>query len=166
MKKMFLIFTILILFGCSLQNELSESELTNSKLMELAKDHNLYYLQEWEYLTDPYEIIGWIKNHVVYKAEPYREDYWQDPEETLLLGTGDCEDFVILFMNIYYISTGIKTDMALVDMYEFFRDIGEGGDANHALVLLENNRTIDPQTGIYWNFSIKYIMYFDDIFLY
>lgn len=32
---------------------------------------------------------------IKYKAEPQGKDHWQNPSETIALGTGDCEDYAI-----------------------------------------------------------------------
>ncbi len=37
-----------------------------------------------------------VNKTITYKEEPEGEDHWQQPAETLSLGTGDCEDFAIL----------------------------------------------------------------------
>lgn len=41
-------------------------------------------------------VCEFINNKISYKAEG-EKDYWQSPKETLRLGTGDCEDVVLLF---------------------------------------------------------------------
>ncbi len=46
--------------------------------------------------TPPTQLNLAINRLVKYKAEPPGQDVWQKPSDTLLVGTGDCEDFAIL----------------------------------------------------------------------
>ena len=46
------------------------------------------------------EVMEYVHANIEYEAELDEEDYWQSPQETLELGTGDCEDFCILMMAI------------------------------------------------------------------
>jgi predicted transglutaminase-like cysteine proteinase len=48
------------------------------------------------------EIRDWVADNIDYKSdeEQWGEDYWQSSEETLLLRTGDCEDFSILLCSL------------------------------------------------------------------
>jgi len=41
------------------------------------------------------QVSIWIYINIVYQAD--KKEYWQSPNETLELRTGDCEDFAILF---------------------------------------------------------------------
>ncbi len=62
---------------------------------ERVKIDNLKY----ESLKSPKEISGWLRSNVVYRVdeEVYgKKDYWQTPKETIILGSGDCEDFAFL----------------------------------------------------------------------
>lgn len=45
-------------------------------------------------------ICSEVRRRVRYKAEPKGRDHWQKPEETLKLGTGDCDDFAILTLSM------------------------------------------------------------------
>jgi transglutaminase-like putative cysteine protease len=40
--------------------------------------------------------FGFVRDNVRYVIEPKGTDHWQAPEETLRLGTGDCEDYAFL----------------------------------------------------------------------
>lgn len=40
---------------------------------------------------------AWIKRRINYRREVKNKNYFQNPYETLKIGTGDCEDFAILF---------------------------------------------------------------------
>jgi len=48
------------------------------------------------------DIREWVAINIEYMSDEKRwgEDYWQTPEETLLYGTGDCEDFSILLCSL------------------------------------------------------------------
>jgi hypothetical protein len=45
------------------------------------------------------DLTIWIHNNIKYKSDG-KFDYWQTPEETMRLKTGDCEDMCILFQDI------------------------------------------------------------------
>lgn len=47
-------------------------------------------------LTELQEVNSLVNAYVVYKRDLEGNDYWQTPDETLLRGTGDCEDYAIL----------------------------------------------------------------------
>ncbi|MCK4809612.1 MAG: transglutaminase-like cysteine peptidase [Candidatus Omnitrophica bacterium] len=62
---------------------------------EKAKINNL----EYACLKSSEEISGWLRNNIVYKPDKEfypQKDYWQTPKETIILGSGDCEDFAFL----------------------------------------------------------------------
>ena len=49
-------------------------------------------------------VCEFISRNVSYKSEGDNKDYWQQPKETLKLGTGDCEDVVLLFAYLMRLS--------------------------------------------------------------
>lgn len=48
-------------------------------------------------IVDPATIMEQVHSSIAYKSDT--TDYWQLPDVTRSLGTGDCEDFCILFMD-------------------------------------------------------------------
>lgn len=56
--------------------------------------------------TRLYEANKAINEAIEYKVDP--EDVWQTPEETLSLGTGDCEDYALLKRAYVVNHMGIK----------------------------------------------------------
>jgi hypothetical protein len=129
MKKIFLIFIVVIEFlGCDIY--------IDKQFSDIAEGHTLYYLPEWKDLDTYPKIAKWINNHVNYKTESRYEHNWQNPEYTLQRGYGDCEDIALLFMNIYYVSTGNKMDLILVLLSN--KQIVKGGKIDHAMLLYQN----------------------------
>jgi transglutaminase-like putative cysteine protease len=60
-------------------------------------------VEEVPAFEDVTEASRWVKNNIEYAYDTEvwnRVDYWQFPEETLELRTGDCEDKAILLMAI------------------------------------------------------------------
>lgn len=106
------------------------------------------------------EVWYHTKNLLVYKYDT--DDYWQSPFESISLGTGDCEDYAILFLNILYYNYNIKGNIILVNHQS--RSVVAGGRINHCVVELPDGRQIDPQTGLQTNYTVKYRYTFDEVF--
>jgi transglutaminase-like putative cysteine protease len=54
-------------------------------------------------IPDWVEIRDWVSKNINYTLDSEvhaTEEYWQYPNETLTLGTGDCEDFSILLCSL------------------------------------------------------------------
>ena len=58
------------------------------------------------------QYMNYVSTPIIYTDDPH--DYWQLPEETWKLKTGDCEDYCILFM--YLVETRLNTRTQLVDI--------------------------------------------------
>ena len=69
---------------------------------------------------------------------------WQLPETTWKLKTGDCEDFAILTMYLFYKYTGIKGEILIL----------KNENSNHAVfgVIVENEYLYADQWGMSYNF--------------
>lgn len=53
----------------------------------------------WPKLKNTQEIAEWVKANITYNSDQNlhgERDYWQTPEETLVLRSGDCEDYAFL----------------------------------------------------------------------
>ena len=81
-------------------------------------------------------------------------DYWQSPNETVEIGTGDCEDFAILTMYLMNKYLGAKPQMVLVVLHE----AGPHYFAIHEGKIYDAGREFDQQ-----KYPMKYteIMRFD-----
>lgn len=122
MKKLIyiIILSSLLSFSCNQIIEKEDAKYTQYKL-------NL----DREFKNEQ-EIMMFIANNIEYKAEPKGQDYWQTPNETLELGTGDCEDFVILAVFLLKIKLNINS---------FFVTI-KAPMGNH-VILYKNNKYFD-----------------------
>ena len=88
-------------------------------------------LEDSEVMT----ICKWVSDNIPYKSDVI--DYWQAPEETLKLHTGDCEDHAILTASLLK-AHGYK--VVVRTGYYFFNN---GEDAYHAWVVLDKKYIID-----------------------
>lgn len=156
MKKISLLVIISCLsFSCSLYNDISDS-VYSSRIKKVA----VYYHEDFEDLHILNDIIKYIQTHVKYASE--EGDTWSTAEETLTRGYGDCEDFAILFMNIYYVVFGVESEMVLVDNRKI-EEVKEGY-VNHALVRLDNGKIISPRGGFTDITPVGYSYSFDELF--
>jgi hypothetical protein len=93
-------------------------------------------------IADWFNACNWVKDNIIYKKEI--GDYWQTPEETMQLKTGDCEDIAILIIAITYNKTKIKMDFVLVNtLYNI-------NTPNHAVCMVNylSNDYICEQNGV------------------
>lgn len=99
MKKVFLLFFIIILTNCTFNTD------------PLREERIQKYWIEFEYtLSNPVSIEGCsrcIKSIIKYKGGE-NPDCWQYPGITLEKREGDCEDIGILFLAVVYSKFGIK----------------------------------------------------------
>jgi len=74
------------------------------------------------------DVLFWCISNLSYKSdkEVYGKSYWQTPEETYRLRTGDCEDFALLFMYLTEKNLGLETELIIVGY--------NSSSANHAVV--------------------------------
>ncbi|MBI5001522.1 MAG: hypothetical protein HZB92_08390 [Euryarchaeota archaeon] len=73
-------------------------------------------------------VFDYVSEHVKYLREPEGQDYWQTPDETLSLGTGDCEDYALLLDSMVMAMDG-SARLYLLDSHAFAAFwVGEGPD--------------------------------------
>jgi Transglutaminase-like domain len=62
------------------------------------------------------DLLLWCMNNISYRSdeEVYGKSYWQTPEETYRLRTGDCEDFALLFMYLTERTLRLETELIIV----------------------------------------------------
>lgn len=107
-KNLLLIISFLFLFcfsacgGESYSSSLNtwKDKIEDWQFRELKSiDNKDFIYASNDYVVDLATIIkigNEIKNQITPKLDPVGNDYWQTSDETLLLGTGDCEDIAIL----------------------------------------------------------------------
>ncbi len=103
----------------------------------------------YELSKDGFDAIrDWVAANIEYKSDEEQwgvEEYWQTPEETLSLRTGDCEDFAILLCTLLR-AYGIAEEQIYVA-------VGIDNDGYGHAFLIENWyldgewRAIEPQVG-------------------
>ncbi len=160
MKKIMVVILIVVMMGCNL---VVGDDFNDGVNLRKIQKTDLIYMEEWEELENWQDIVMWIWCHVYYSSDGENKDTWNTPLETLNRGKGDCEDFVLLFMNIYYVRFGVKLDMAALDANKRIKV--NGGYFNHAEVLFKDGRTLCVLRGSFGQGqSISYRYEFDLFF--
>lgn len=79
---------------------------------------NYYFENDLEFYSVA-SISDYIRNNILYaydKDVHNKEDYWQTPEETYNLQTGDCEDIALFFAYFVYNQLGMDCKIALLKL--------------------------------------------------
>jgi hypothetical protein len=164
-KVLLLLILIIVFMGCQVGvNPEVAVEKTPEELDAYYENvicgKEIYYSEKFTKATSPMLIGFWIFCTLDYASDDVDEG--ASPRETMERGYGDCEDFCILFVNIYYINTGKKLDIGIVRYND--RAIVNGTWGNHAVVL-DEDIIIEGQTGAYADYSKTEFRYtFDEIF--
>lgn len=107
--KYFIIFFLGLLVSCAEVEEFIES----GDITEPVRQHSYVCAVQVDTLEEAFLFTSSLR----YVSDPDAHgvrDYWQAPNETIARGTGDCEDFAILFS--YLASTlGYKAEIQLGD---------------------------------------------------
>lgn len=85
----------------------------------------------------------WLKKNIHYKSDRIAGDYWQPPDETLKVKTGDCEDFAIL-VQVLLAEVGIPSEIVFIGLKKGIKN------STHAICAFE-------QGGLYGYFSGPYL---------
>ena len=154
MEKIYekILLVCFVLFICSC--ELTENDIEVGSLFVYDFNNDI----KVESLEDA---VNYVAYDIKYKSDPPGYDYWQTPEETETLKTGDCEDKAILLMYLLN-KMGIDSWLLIVE-HIITQD-------NHALVF-SNNKFLESTNGsisekLHPSFIIKsYISYYETIWM-
>jgi predicted transglutaminase-like cysteine proteinase len=119
-----------VLVDSSQRNELAKMiEKCRNRISELEEERGKINNLRFARLESPSAISQWLKTNIKYKSDwsvHHEKEYWQSPKETLVLKTGDCEDFAFLaqallneigisssVISIQYVKNGNKTGHAI-----------------------------------------------------
>lgn len=93
--------------------------------------------------TSPESLSKWLKKNIHYKSDRIAGDYWQPPDETLKVKTGDCEDFAILVQALLA-EVNIPSEVVFIGLKKGIKS------RTHAICVFE-------QGGLYGFFSGPYL---------
>ena len=99
------------------------------------------------------DAIDWVGDRIFYRS--YEYDNIKSPKKTLEDGFGDCEDYVLLVMNVVYCALGIRMDFAIIDWLH---------DGTLHAVLLYNGNLYDAQSGCLHYEEVEYLYLFKTAF--
>lgn len=178
MKKIILLLTVVLSFGfmsCDpIIDTVTEARYSGIQLTDLQLGTELDSLEE---------IGEFLQRNITWKSGKYSAV--QDPAETWHRGTGNCEDFSMLFANIAYFELGIKVEIVCVthDDMEYVmsgstievvklegitdisRAVESGGMPDHTIIRY-NGIVYEPQNGNTYNVDVQYSYSFDTVFSY
>jgi hypothetical protein len=168
MKKIIVLIFTCVLFNCAMVYE----TLDEFYYMQIGDGFELYYPEEDVVDTScnttmvMANITNWIISNIEYSSDGFIDSY-ASPKETFTTRQGDCEDIALLYINLVYIYTGEKVDMAFVNTKGEDttpnRSVVEGGIINHAVVFYKGTcygPTIPTRTYD----TVMYVYTFDELF--
>lgn len=172
MKKIILTLLVVFIF-CSCSMDMYESHFSS-----LASGHRLWINPDLANFHTYRGIGYYLTSQIQYRSES--GDDWSNPETTFNRGYGDCDDYAIAFMNIVYLSMGIKMELVLVhkESLEYIWDDDISiydvdskapmlieGVLDHAMVRYKGV-LIEPTTGSMYTGAVYYSFSFDEVFDY
>lgn len=101
---------------------------------------------------DSLEAAAWIADNIDYRRDK-AYDIWDDPEETIERGYGDCEDIALLFMDCLHSSLGARPKLVVGKSYNMW----------HVIVEYEGE-LIDPRSWDPGKFDPEYYFSFKHVF--
>ena len=162
MKKIVLILLVLVSVGCSLYDSIY-SEIADDTYEREIQKANIFYHEDFYTLHSISDIQEYLNKNMEYKSDGGDGDVWSTAKEIFTRGYGDCEDYAILFINIYYVVFGVKLSVVAIASY---REVVAGGEAGHLLVELSTNILISPRSGRIDRSSPVLYRYSFDLFFY
>jgi len=105
MKKKIIMLIVLVLFSFNRCNQYEEEEI------EVGSMTDYFFIHDIE-INNKEDAINYVSNNIIYKDELF--DYWQLPEETYNLKTGDCEDFSLLLCYLLENELDIRTKLIII----------------------------------------------------
>lgn len=176
MKKIIILTLVLFSLGsCKMVYD-----VIDDAVYSMLEDIEFYDFAEYDLsdINNFYKIGLWIQKHVVYKADIGEQ--FSSPENTVKRRFGDCEDISFIFMNIAYLTLGIKLDMVVVntnnrnatDAYPTIilveehntRSVVEGGIGNHIVVRWDGVNYGAQLGDVSPDQEVMYIYTFDEVF--
>lgn len=148
------LFVVISLYSCDLAQDIYAN-------LQLGYSE-IYYHDDFKDLDTPEKIFKYLDTRLTFDL--LDRTATPSPEEILYSGKANCRGYTKVFVNIMYVSTGVKMGAAGVEMSDQ-RAISSGGSVDHCIVY-HNGKLYDPQSGECVMYSeIGYIYRFDD-FLY
>lgn len=111
-------------------------EKCRNRISELEEERQNINNLRFSRLGSPSAISKWLKTNIKYKSDlsvHHEKDYWQSPKETLVLKTGDCEDFAFLTQALLN-EIGISSSVISV---QYMKD---GKKRGHAICIFPKDR--------------------------
>jgi hypothetical protein len=110
MKKIiFILLSISLILSCELISTCEKDDPL--KNVQVGKMDN-YSFDNDIAINHPNDAMYYLYTNITNKDES--KDYWQLPEETYQLKTGDCEDFCILFMFLLKTKLNLDTNLIMI----------------------------------------------------
>jgi len=112
------------------------STVSRNRMEELKEVAQKIDQAEYPLLGSPSEIVTWLASNIKYKEDiqgEKKEDYWQSPEETIILQSGDCEDYSFL-VEAFLDQMGIESSVIVVNYTK------SGKPAAHAFIVFPKKK--------------------------
>ncbi len=144
---------ILLLTGCSLNHELVDIYYSN-QFKDIA--HSNTPKPSYGFLDKNPRMF--LKRFLTYHIKPKEDitDRIQSPDETLLLGTGDCEDYSILYIDLMYLWFNVKCNLILVYV--------DRSSVNHVVIELPDGTLVEPQNNKTVHYNVEHRIKYDNLF--